>query len=199
MKLDTTVDDARVVDPILGILAFIEAMVMTIALTEFMKNFVGRKRPNFFAMCNYRGYRNALQSGNFASYNNLTTYGAIGNMQYCLETDPAILADSQYSFPSGHSSSSFCALVFCGLVGMNTLWHWSRRHNMIKGILVCIFIWSSAIIAGTRPRDYWHNFDDILAGTAIGAVMAIFVFYLNYIAKLELEMVEKDERSEIRV
>jgi len=196
MKLQPVPYDSRVLDPILGILAFIESMAMTIAFTEFLKNFVGRKRPNFFAMCNYRGYRDAVTSGNFTSYNTLTTYGALGNMENCLETDPSILADSQYSFPSGHSSSSFCALVFCALVAMNTLKHWSRRHNMLKGIMVCLFIWSAAVIAGTRPRDYWHNFDDILAGAVIGTVMAVFVFYLNYIAELELEVKVGGDKAE---
>jgi len=187
-------EDHRVLDPILGIFAFIQAMVMTFALTEFTKNFVGRKRPNFFAMCNYMGYRDALASGNFTQYNLDTVLGQVGSMENCYETDPSILSDSQYSFPSGHSSSAFCALIFCGLVGMNTLVHWSRKHNMTKAVLVGICIWSAAIIASTRPRDYWHNFDDVLAGAAIGTVMAMFVFYLNFVlAFWEEDTDEKDK------
>jgi len=172
--------DMRIMDPILALLAFLEAMVMTIAITEFLKNFVGRKRPNFFAMCNYYGYRDALSTGNFTLYNSLTVAGRPGNLYNCYEKDVSITDDSQYSFPSGHSSTSFCALVYCGMLGMITLHHWTNRHHMLKALLVCFFIWVAAIIAGTRPRDYWHNFDDILAGSIIGTVMALLVVYLNY-------------------
>jgi len=153
---------------------------MTFSLTEFIKNFVGRKRPNFFAMCNYHGYRDSLQTNNFTYYNSMTTPGIPGNLTNCLETDISILKDSQYSFPSGHSASAFCALVFCGLILTNTLHNWSKKHNMLKGLIICIFVWSAVMVAGTRPRDYWHNFDDILCGAAIGSTMAILAFYLNY-------------------
>jgi len=172
--------DSRNLDILLSVLGFVEAMAMTFSLTEFIKSYVGRKRPNFFAMCNYQGYRNALETNNFTNYNLNTTPGLPGDLSNCWETDISIIRDSQYSFPSGHSASAFCALVFCGLVLTNSLHDWSKKHNMIKGLVMCCFVWSAVMVAGTRPRDYWHNFDDILGGAAIGATMAILSFYLNY-------------------
>jgi len=179
MKLQ--VKDRRILDIFLAILAFLEAVAMTLALTTFLKNWVARKRPNFYAMCNYQGYREALATGNFTYYLQHTTPGAVGNMANCWENSTSILHDSQYSFPSGHSSSIFCSLVFIGALMMVTLRNYSSKHVMIKGVLLAIFLWSSAIIAGTRPRDYWHNFDDVIGGMIIGVAMAVLSFYLNYI------------------
>jgi len=142
-------------------------------------------------MCDYKGYGTAMTNNNFTLYNSLTVPGLPGDTSECMNIP--LTTDAQYSFPSGHSSSSFCALVFCSLVMMFTLHTWTRKHNMIKGALVCVFIWSSAIIAGTRPRDYWHNFDDILAGAAIGSGMAIIAFYLNYVSKMPETTDKEDE------
>jgi membrane-associated phospholipid phosphatase len=175
------VKDSRILDWFLGILAFLEAVAMNLALTTFLKNFIGRKRPNFFAMCNYQGYRDALLTGNYTYYHSHTIDGSRGDLSNCLEDDIGILRDSQYSFPSGHASSIFCALVFLGLLMTITLRNYTTRHVMIKGIFLATYIWTACIIAGTRPRDYWHNFDDILAGAMVGTAMAFTSFYLNYI------------------
>jgi len=175
------VKDSRVLDIFLAILAFLEAVSMNLALTTFLKNFVSRKRPNFFAMCNYQGYRDALATRNFTIYLQNTTFGVPGDMAKCLEPDISLIRDSQYSFPSGHSSSIFCALVFIGLLMTVTLRNFTTKHIMLKGITLALFVWTAAIIAGTRPRDYWHNFDDILGGMIIGLSMAVVSFYLNYI------------------
>uniref|UniRef100_A0A6B2LC74 Phosphatidic acid phosphatase type 2/haloperoxidase domain-containing protein n=1 Tax=Arcella intermedia TaxID=1963864 RepID=A0A6B2LC74_9EUKA len=172
--------DRRIIDPVLVILAFLEAMAITIAITEFMKNFVGRKRPNFFAMCNYQGYRDALESNDLTAYLNVTVFGRPGNLSNCRELTTSILQDSQYSFPSGHSSSSFCALTFTAMYFMETLHHCFSKHQMTKGLVGICFIWAAAVIAGTRPRDYWHNFDDILSGSVIGLMVGAHIFYLNY-------------------
>ena len=32
-----------------------------------------RPRPNFFGICDYKGYATALTTGDFSSYNSLTT------------------------------------------------------------------------------------------------------------------------------
>ena len=51
--------------------------VILIMLISFLnsKTFCGRKRPNFFALCNYKGYKTALATGNFTYYNSVTVAG----------------------------------------------------------------------------------------------------------------------------
>jgi len=164
----------------------IEALGLTLFITFILKNFVGRLRPNFFAYCNYKGYRNALMSGNFTSYNNITQAGVIGSIEFCLETSLANINDSQSSFPSGHSSLSFAGLTFLSFYLFHVApHHFNTRNHTIRllaikiAILLILFI-SAAFVAGSRTRDYWHNFDDILAGAVLGFGSAVFSFWANH-------------------
>eukprot|EP01125_Pyxidicula_operculata_P013620 TRINITY_DN4518_c0_g1_i1.p1 TRINITY_DN4518_c0_g1~~TRINITY_DN4518_c0_g1_i1.p1 ORF type:complete len:201 (-),score=22.45 TRINITY_DN4518_c0_g1_i1:423-1025(-) len=85
--------DTRVLDFIHVQLAFLHAIGMAQVIVEFLKGFVGRKRPNFFAMCNYYGYRDALAAMKLNPDNmthpywSLTVPGKIGNISNCYETD----------------------------------------------------------------------------------------------------------------
>jgi len=170
-------------------LSLAEACGINMFLTQAIKIFCGRKRPNFFAMCNYKGYRTALLTNNFTDYNANTVDGAIGSMKNCLETDIATLNESQFSFPSGHSS-----LIFAGLTLLCLYWlHVVPRHFMkgqfgtpspvrflpIKMSCMIALMISASFVAGTRTRDYWHNFDDILAGAVLGFGCGVFAFWLN--------------------
>jgi diacylglycerol diphosphate phosphatase/phosphatidate phosphatase len=160
----------------------VHSYILCLVVTTLLKDFVGRKRPNFFAYCNYQGYRDALTSGNFTSYFNLTSPGRVGSIEYCL--DKSSLNDAQSSFPSGHSSQSFAGLMialwfvlYCipFLVDRKSVWHFRMWRISVFGV----FFGLAATIAGTRTRDYWHNFDDILSGSVIGTLCAIFAVYVN--------------------
>ena len=39
---------------------------------------------------------------------------------------------------------------------------------------------SAGLIAVTRTRDYWHNYDDVLAGSLIGLGIAVFIYSVHY-------------------
>jgi len=168
----------KFLSPVTFTLAFSEAVLLTLVATEFLKKFVGRPRPSFFAMCDYQGYRQAILSGNFTLYDTQTSAGRISNRLLCRES--SLLVDAQSSFPSGHSSVSFCAFAFSGTF-LLALLHWlTPRHNMAKGMLAFVNFTVAAIIAATRTRDYWHNFDDVLAGSVIGATCALLALGLNF-------------------
>eukprot|EP01126_Amoeba_proteus_P011167 TRINITY_DN14473_c0_g1_i1.p1 TRINITY_DN14473_c0_g1~~TRINITY_DN14473_c0_g1_i1.p1 ORF type:complete len:192 (+),score=20.74 TRINITY_DN14473_c0_g1_i1:291-866(+) len=77
-------------------LSFLEAMGVNMLMTDFLKSFEGRKRPNFFAMCNYHGYRDALATNSFEEYLNLTVPGRPGNMSFCRETDLVFFFSSSF-------------------------------------------------------------------------------------------------------
>jgi membrane-associated phospholipid phosphatase len=181
-------------------LGLIEGIGVTTFMTQVIKNFCGRKRPNFFAMCNYKGYRTALETGNFTYYNSVTVEGAIGSLAHCLETDGSVLREAQYSFPSGHSSTIFAGLTFLCLYFLHVV----PKHYM-KGrfgtpasirflpthiIVMILLMLASLLVAGTRTRDYWHNFDDIMGGAVLGFGVSCFTFWLNH-ARVE-QMEEKE-------
>merc|ERR1711879_183045 len=51
------------------------------------KCYCGRLRPNFFALCNYEGYADALdgQLGAWSRYFNATQSGRTGDISHCLD------------------------------------------------------------------------------------------------------------------
>lgn len=189
----------RAINHFLSQLAFLEAVFMTLFITEFLKSYIGRKRPNFYAYCNYKGYRDALESGNFTSYFELTVPGAPGSLSYCYDQDPHVLKDSQASFPSGHSSSIFCGFSFVGMFVLY-LFHQlaPKEKNFLKLMVAYAFTFLALVVGGTRSRDYWHNYDDVVAGAIIGFSCAFFSMTLNYFihTKKAKEMVNELDRDD---
>jgi hypothetical protein len=93
------------------------ATITTAIVTNILKATVARPRPAFFYLCNYKGYYDAVHSGNFTSYNANTTPNAIGDYNSCLNFSN----DNIFSFPSGHSSFSFACMTFTVYVLQRTL------------------------------------------------------------------------------
>jgi len=111
-------------------------------------------------------------------YNNLTKFGNIGDINNCW--DKSNVRDAQYSFPSGHSSGIFCGIGFTALFVLYLLHKYSRKHNFGKTAIGFTFILLSFAAAATRPRDYYHNYDDIIAGCIVGMCCAFVGFTFNY-------------------
>jgi hypothetical protein len=42
------------------------------------------------------------------------------------------------------------------------------NEQMWKAVVLFAFLGVACYVAGTRTKDYWHNFDDIVAGALIG-------------------------------
>ena len=94
------------------------ALGTNIALTNIVKVICGRPRPNFFALCNYKGYGDALEhvsndiyAVNLTDYFGATTSGVFGDYAYCAGKASDI-RQSRLSFPSGHSSIAFAGMAF---------------------------------------------------------------------------------------
>lgn len=69
------------------LLSWAMAMLLCLLFTQGIKVYGGRPRPNFFAMCDYQGYRSAMETGNFTEYNALT----IGASRAFVAVFPAVL------------------------------------------------------------------------------------------------------------
>eukprot|EP01112_Ceratiomyxa_fruticulosa_P021995 TRINITY_DN793_c0_g2_i2.p1 TRINITY_DN793_c0_g2~~TRINITY_DN793_c0_g2_i2.p1 ORF type:complete len:317 (-),score=23.44 TRINITY_DN793_c0_g2_i2:172-1122(-) len=158
-----------------------QCLGLTFFITAILKIFFGRQRPNFFAMCNYKGYRDAIQTGNFTEYFAITTAGVLGDLKYCMASEKEIL-ESLYSHPSGHASLSFAGLGFLSLFLYHLLLSHkpTSRNHLWKILVFMVPIFAAATVAATRTRDYWHNFDDTLYGALIGFGCASMVFHINY-------------------
>jgi len=87
--------------------------------------------------------------------------------------------DGRYSFPSGHSSNSFCGFVFlilylCGKFQVFRSSHFYKALPILSLLTVPFFISLS------RTIDYHHHFSDIIGGALIGTGFSFFAYFLYY-------------------
>jgi diacylglycerol diphosphate phosphatase / phosphatidate phosphatase len=136
--------------PILSTLAL--TIGMSEAVTNTLKCWVRRPRPNFFALCGF-----SLET------------------KYCTHDWNKIL-EAQLSFPSGHTSLSFCSMT----VLVFWLWQINSGGKLFK-FLSAVLPWGWAIYVGaSRIVDYWHHPSDVVAGCLLGSATAILCFSVIY-------------------
>lgn len=131
-------------------LGFLGACLFTVALTENMKNIVGRPRPDFLARCM------PDRSG-----------GCTGDKKEILK--------GRQSFPSGHTSSTFCSITFlawfCHMIGMN---------QTVHAMMSCSLVLLGAAVGLSRILDHKHFISDVLGGAVFGIGIALFWIALTY-------------------
>jgi len=150
---------------------------MTQFYTNMIKYYVGRLRPNFYALCQF----------------NITTLECAADQSHIFE--------ARSSFPSGHSSLSFCGMgclvwFFLGRSGIGKVSNkcsygeekgakrpfYERQWTDNKfGIVAAFLPWMYAsFVASSRLVDNWHHPSDILAGTLIGIFCSTLSYHLWY-------------------
>lgn len=129
----------------MAIVSVLQTILLTMCLTDYLKAYNGRLRPNFFDACGY-------------PYDNVTgIYGVIGHRgDYskctCSKND---LAELRRSFPSGHSSYSFSGLCFTSLILFYTIKQiYLGRFGFTKIIISGIPFLGAVFIACSRPVYY---------------------------------------------
>lgn len=155
-------------------LALAEAITIELAGITTIKNVVGWKSPNFFAGCDYAGYRTALQTGNFAEYLSLTSPGVPGSVSKC--RDSSYFNENRRSYPSGHASTAFAGL---GILVAYFRWFLNvPRGNWfsIRGALAASPLILAAWISISRLLDFVHHPYDINAGAIIGIFGALIAW-----------------------
>jgi membrane-associated phospholipid phosphatase len=156
-------------------IALAQAHVLSNALTNTIKFWLSRQRPNFFALCNYQGYRDSVESGNFTAYDAATAPGRLGSAALC-SADKADVWDAQRSFPSGHASTSFCGMTFAALFLRAALRVRAGEHMSLLHAVAASPLFIALWIGITRVRDRWHHEDDVAVGAFIGAACAVFAW-----------------------
>lgn len=136
-------------------------------ITDVLKNWVGRPRPDFLARC---GAKSGTPTDFFV------------DVQVC--TAPMgyrVLTDGMRSTPSGHSSISFSAFLFLSmwLFGQMQLLKNVASNPVYLYLVAGSPLVLASYVALSRVQDYRHHFVDIILGGMLGCTVA-FVFYRKF-------------------
>lgn len=147
------------------------AVGLTELLTELLKNYVGRLRPQLYEAC---GWDEA---------NHTCTWDP------ARMPDPALVPDEEHhSFPSGHSSLTTCAGLMLTMYALGVLPAVQPRHRLgqqcVGRLLTPLALMPTALamfVAASRVRDNWHFPSDVIAGIVLGGACSVVV-YQRYLA-----------------
>ncbi|KAF2854251.1 acid phosphatase/Vanadium-dependent haloperoxidase [Plenodomus tracheiphilus IPT5] len=147
------------------ILGWFISMILTLFITDVIKNAVGRPRPDLIARCK-------PAPGTPAHV--LVTY------EVCTETDHHILHDGWRSFPSGHSSFSFSGLGYLALFIAGQCHVYRPRADLARVLVALAPLLGAALIAISRCEDYRHDVYDVSVGSVLGMAVAHYTYRRYY-------------------
>jgi membrane-associated phospholipid phosphatase len=139
----------------------VQALMFQLMFVDTMKLYAGRLRPDFLAR---------LRSAGISP--------ATGVQYYCDLMSNTVIREGRLSFPSGHSSTSFAAMVPLVVFLVHHLRPW--MHGCVIRLFGCVLpLYLSFIVTISRTRDNRHHFADVLAGAMIGVFASIGAFWIN--------------------
>ncbi|XP_004299036.1 PREDICTED: lipid phosphate phosphatase 2-like [Fragaria vesca subsp. vesca] len=143
-----------------SILGLLFSVLVTVVITEAIKNGVGRPRPDFFWRCFPDGKD---------SYDD--TWGDV-----MCHGKASVMKEGYKSFPSGHASGSFAGLGFLALYLSGKIKVFDRKGHVAKLCIVALPLLGASLVAVSRVSDYWHHWQDVFAGSLLGFVVAAFCY-----------------------
>lgn len=171
-------------------LGLLISVFLTVFLTDFIKNGVGRPRPDLLDRCKPKAGTEKVD---------------LVDWHVCTQTDSHVLHDGFRSFPSGHSSFSFAGLGFLSLYVFlsppalliarlyeqlltdlqhsffASQTHTLHPHASLPSLLLTIAPLLGALtIAISRCEDYRHDVWDVTAGSILGLVVAWLTYRRYY-------------------
>ncbi|SCV99480.1 LAFE_0A04082g1_1 [Lachancea fermentati] len=141
-----------------SLLGLILSWLTTILVTDYLKNWIGRPRPDFLARCKPRADAP------------LNVY--VTAKEVCTTSNISRLMDGFRSTPSGHSSESFAGLGYLYLWLCGQLLTENPRVGAWRKCVAGLPLLGAATIALSRTEDYRHHFVDVVLGSALGMLIA---------------------------
>ncbi|KAF1361999.1 acid phosphatase/Vanadium-dependent haloperoxidase [Lizonia empirigonia] len=147
------------------LLGWLASMMLTLFLTDVVKNAVGRPRPDLLSRC---------KPAPGTPAHSLVTFDV------CTETDHHVLHDGWRSFPSGHSSTAFSGLGYLSLVMAGQCHVYRPRADLARVLLALAPLLGAALIAISRCEDYRHDVYDVSVGSLLGMAVAHYTYRRYY-------------------
>lgn len=152
-------------DTLQALLAWTLALSINALVTETTKLVVGRPRPDFYYRC--------YPTGKIGIH-------CTGNVKEVME--------GRKSFPSGHSSFSFCSMGFLSIWLCGRLRVMSRDRGEGLRVMACVLpLLLASVVAMSRCCDNHHHWEDVVVGSVIGFVSS-YVCYRQYYNSLDSEL-----------
>ncbi|KAF2091355.1 putative lipid phosphate phosphatase 1 [Saccharata proteae CBS 121410] len=154
-------------------LGLLYSLITAAVFQVFLKWLIGGLRPHFYDVCKPAVPLSGTQTGNGLK-------GIMYDRSVCTG-DASEINDSLESFPSGHSTAAFAGFIFLSLYLNAKLKLWSNFHPAFwKLIAVMAPLLAATLIAGALTIDKYHNWYDVVAGAAIGTLMAFSAYRMVY-------------------
>ncbi|AQZ17562.1 DPP1 (YDR284C) [Zygosaccharomyces parabailii] len=143
---------------------------LTTLFTNFIKNWIGRLRPDFLARCEPR--------------DGLPLDTLLNAEDVCTTQNTKRFLDGFRTTPSGHSSESFAGLGYLYLWLCGQLITEHPETGIWRKITAFVPILGATLIALSRTQDYRHHFIDVILGSILGYVFAHYI-YRRYFPALD--------------
>ncbi|KAK6465949.1 diacylglycerol pyrophosphate phosphatase [Scheffersomyces coipomensis] len=153
----------KIYNTYIALLGLFLSCFTTSVLTDILKNFIGRHRPDFLARC-------IPKEGTPLD---VLVYAK----DVCTTTNVSRLMDGFRTTPSGHSSLSFAGLFYTTLYLLGQLVATNELVGNWRTILSFIPTLGASLIALSRTEDYRHHFVDVCIGSLIGLVIASWSYF----------------------
>lgn len=155
----------------ISMLGLIGSFVITGFITDLLKIWISRPRPDFVTRCQP------------ASSTPLDTYVSL---EVCTQENHFLLNDGLKSCPSGHSSLSMSGALFLCLWINGQYKLFNKTSPLYIQLLSWSYILVGLFIAISRHLDYRHHVEDIVFGLIIGGVVS-YIMYFRYFNDLTSE------------
>lgn len=148
-------------------LSYYTAIFTTVMLTDVLKNWIGRCRPDFLARC--KPLPSAVPDVLYFAKDICSTYDPNGHGW-------GALMDGFRTTPSGHSSMAFTLGGFLSLFLLSQLNAFKPKYSMWRFIIGTSPLYGSFYVALSRTQDYRHHFIDVILGSLLGSIVVFAVY-----------------------
>lgn len=145
-----------------SVLGLFLSVSLTNVFTDFIKNWIGRLRPDFLARCKPRP--------------GLPIDTLLNASEVCTTKNVSRLLDGFRTTPSGHSSQSFAGLGYLYLWLCGQLLTEFPQSGIWRKLVSLVPLVGALVIALSRTQDYRHHFIDVILGSALGYVIASYTY-----------------------
>ncbi|KAF6761678.1 lipid phosphate phosphatase 1 [Ephemerocybe angulata] len=146
-----------------GIVGLLATRTLATLVIDFLKNRVGRLRPDFLARCKWDKH-----------------------LEECTGKLKDIV-DGRKSFPSGHSATAWSGMFYASLfiAGQTAAWCFYTRKSprivssrLVRLVFTVIPLVWALHVALTRMEDYRHHKEDVIVGSTIGVLSAWICYHI---------------------